>query len=113
MDWNDLLRATVRDALGPTSIFHWSYLLSAYVLALVWLITVERLSVRNAFNSMHSKHIWLTRSSQVDLILTLGFVVCLARPISTSSIGHLFIVFSIRSRRCRCSIQKHSRSRHQ
>lgn len=74
--------AKFAQAVAPASIFHWSYLLSAYGLALAWLIRHERYKLTQACALIHAKNVWISRSSRLDLMLTLGFLLLLAQPIA-------------------------------
>ena len=82
MQYWQLALAKFAQAVAPASIFHWSYLLSAYGLALAWLVGQERYPLTQAWALIHARKTWISRSSRLDLMLTLGFLLALAEPIA-------------------------------
>lgn len=62
----DYLSESLSALVNPAKRVYWLYLLSAFVIAVVWLIAADKLSIRNSLKQIFSTKVWLSRSAIAD-----------------------------------------------
>jgi sterol desaturase/sphingolipid hydroxylase (fatty acid hydroxylase superfamily) len=77
----DVTASTILERLQhPGIIFYWPYVLSAAVVSWLFLVLVTRVSGREAVKVMFQRHVWLTRTTLVDVLISMGYALLLAAP---------------------------------
>src|SRR4051812_32430133 len=71
----------------PKSIFYPPYLVSAFVVATVWLVRRRRMRFFEAVQYVLQRRTWMTRSTRTDLVFTLGYLLILRAPIAVIEAG--------------------------
>lgn len=62
--------------LDPQKRLFWGYLLSALLLALLWLVFVQRQNLRSAFATLFARDVWASASARADyLVFTLNTLI--------------------------------------
>ena len=74
--------------LNPRRRLFWGYLLSAIIIALLWLNLVKKINVRHAFNTIFDPSVLLSKSSRADMICFLinRVFIIICRPVLVTQI---------------------------
>ncbi len=79
--------------LDPDKRLFWGYLLSALVIALVWLVVIQRQHPRAGLKALFSKSVWCSKSARADyLIFTLNSILMSAvvpRLLGSAAVAYL------------------------
>lgn len=77
---------------APNLIFWWPYLLSAFILTLVYLVKVETLSLGQAWKTFWDRRVWLSRTTLADAVISLVYALFLAAPAAAIYAGSYTVV---------------------
>jgi sterol desaturase/sphingolipid hydroxylase (fatty acid hydroxylase superfamily) len=74
------LREHLQRLQGPDTLLYWPYVVSAWLLTVGFSVAVAKRPLGDAVRGLFARHVWLTRSTRTDVVMTLIHEAFVAAP---------------------------------